>query len=477
MTQIVVIMMEKKVSLRSKLAFASADLFGGGSFNIINFLYPGFLALVVGIDPFWSGFIILVSRVFDAVIDPFIGWLSDQTQSRWGKRRIYLIFVSPFVVLGMFLVFYPFQLESELARIGAVLVSYLTFVAIQSFVLVPYTSLSGEISPDYQQRASFNSYRRGFSIFSSILCVVLPGIIVRSFADPFIGYQVMSLAFGTFFGISVLITGLFSKEVIKSPVVKANYNFGALFSSLHIKSFRQFSLMFVVTQMTMGIMSGLFFFYVSFYVVQDITAAGQTSTVGLIGAALMFATQIVVLPIYTRLIQKIGKTAVYRLGSLIWIVAALCVLLIPANVNPVFIYVLAIFLGIGISAPAMVPFAMFGDVVDVGELKTKQRASGNMGGFTNFLNQIGSAIGLSATMVILGFAGFTEQDLTLPPITSQPESALWAIRLVFSLAPLFLMGLGIFVSYQYKISAKRHEEINQAIQSNRSNLESFKDVI
>jgi GPH family glycoside/pentoside/hexuronide:cation symporter len=80
-------------------------------------------------------------------------------------------------------------------------------------------------------------------------------------------------------------------------------------------------------------------------------------------------------------------------------------------------------------------------------------------------------------MVILGFAGFTEQDLTLPPITSQPESALWAIRLVFSLAPLFLMGLGIFVSYQYKISAKRHEEINQAIQSNRSNLESFKDVI
>ena len=471
--------MKEKVSLSQKLAFASADLFGGGSFNIINFLYPGFLALVVGINPFWSGLIILIARVFDAVIDPFIGWLSDQTESRFGKRRIYLIVMSPFVVLGMFLVFYPFQFQDELARVGAVLVSYLAFVAIQSSVLVPYTSLSGEISPDYQQRASYNSYRRGFSIVSSILCVVLPGIIARSFDTPIIGYQVMSLTFGTFFGISVLITGLFSKEAIKSPVVKEKYNFSALFSSLKFKSFRQFSVMSVVTQMTMGIMSGLFFFYVNFYVVKDVTAAGQTSTVGLIGAALMFATQAVVLPLYTRMIALKGKTFVYRFGSFIWIVAALCVLLIPANVNPVFIYVLAIFLGTGISAPALVPFTMFGDVVDAGQLVLKKRVSGNMGGFTNFMNQISSAIGLSVTMVILGLAGFTEQDLTLGAeiITSQPESALWAIRLVFSLAPLLLMGIGVYISYQYKISEQRHREINAAIASGRVDLNQFKDVL
>ena len=469
--------MNEKATLRRKLAFASADLFGGGSFNILNFLYPGFLALAVGINPFWSGLIILVARVFDAIIDPFIGWLSDQTQSRFGKRRIYLIVMSPFVILGLFFVFYPYQFEDELARVGAVLVSYLAFVAIQSSVLVPYTALSGEISPDYQQRASFNAYRRAFSIVSSILCVVLPSIIVRSAETPLIGYQVMSLSFGTFFGISVLITGLFSKEVIKSPVVKEKYNFKALFTSLKVKSFRQFSVMFLVTQMTMGIMSGLFFFYVSFYVVRDITASGGTSAVGLIGAALMFMTQVVVLPFYTRLIEGREKTFVYRLGSFIWIIAALCVLLIPPNVNPIFIYLLATFLGIGISAPALVPFTMFGDVVDAGELYFKKRVGGNMGGFTNFMNQIGSAIGLSLTMVILGFAGFTEQDLTLPPLTGQPESAQLAIRLIFSLAPLLLMGIGILVSYQYKITERRHRQINNAIKLGSVDLKQFTDVV
>jgi Na+/melibiose symporter-like transporter len=118
-------------------------------------------------------------------------------------------------------------------------------------------------------------------------------------------------------------------------------------------------------------------------------------------------------------------------------------------------------------------------VVDAGQLVLKKRVSGNMGGFTNFMNQISSAIGLSVTMVILGLAGFTEQDLTLGAeiITSQPESALWAIRLVFSLAPLLLMGIGVYISYQYKISEQRHREINAAIASGRVDLNQFKDVL
>lgn len=469
--------MQNKNTLFRKLAFASADLFGGGSFNIINFLYPGFLALVVGINPFWSGFIILISRIFDAIIDPFIGWQSDRTKSRFGKRRIYLIAVSPLIVVGMFLLFYPFQFQEELARVGAVLISYLTFVAIQSSILVPYTSMSGEITSDYSQRASFNSFRRGFSIFSSILCVVLPAIIVRSFDSPLIGYQVMSLSFGVFFAISVLMTGLFAVEEIQSPVITEKFTFRTLFSSLHLKSFRQLSVMFVVTQVSMAILSGLFFFYVSFYITQNATSLGQVTSVGLIGAAIMFSVQIVVLPMYLRLIKRKGKLYVYRLGSFIWIIAGLGIFFLPANVNPIYMYMFGAILGAGVSAPALVPFTMFGDVVDAGELKTKVRATGNMAGFTNFLNQIGSAVGLSLTLIILGFAGFQEQDLTLPTITSQPESALLAIRLVFSLTPLLLMGTGIITSYRYKITDKRHQEINDAIKSGNANLLDFADVL
>ena len=469
--------MKKTNPLVRKIAFASADLFGGGSFNIINFLYPGFLALVVGISPFWSSLIMLVARMFDAIIDPLIGWISDRTESRFGKRRIYLIVVSPLIIVGMFLVFYPYQFPNETTRVIAVLISYLTFVAIQSSIMIPYISLSSEISTDYQQRASFNSYRLGFSIFSSIVCVAVPGIIVNSYDDPLIGYQVMSLSFGVFFAISVLLSGLFAREEIKSPVVKEKLSFKALFIPLKIKAFRQYLLMFLTTQMTMAILSGLFFFYIDFFVVKDLTAAGESTAVGLIGAALMFSMQIVALPIYLKLIASKGKTFVFRIGSLLWIVAGLTVMLIPANVNPLIVYLLAAVMGFGISAPGLIPHTMFGDVVDAGELKLGKRLEGNMSGFTNFMNQIAQAVGLSATMFILGLAGFTEQDLTQPPINSQPDSALLAIRLTMALAPLLLMGIGIWISSQYKITAKRQADILVAIQSKNKNLETFSDIL
>lgn len=68
-----------KNDLGKKLAFASADIFGGGSFNIINFLYPGFLAITVGISPYWIGVIVLLARIWDAITDPLMGHISDRT--------------------------------------------------------------------------------------------------------------------------------------------------------------------------------------------------------------------------------------------------------------------------------------------------------------------------------------------------------------------------------------------------------------
>ena len=128
-------------SLRRKLAFASADIFGGGSFNIINFLYPGFLALTVGLSPYWIGLIMLIARIWDAVTDPLMGYISDRTQSRWGKRRIYLIFASPLILVSMYLLFFPYNISDLGLRITAVLTSYLLFTTVQTAVMIPYYSL------------------------------------------------------------------------------------------------------------------------------------------------------------------------------------------------------------------------------------------------------------------------------------------------------------------------------------------------
>lgn len=460
-------------TLSKKLAFASADFFGGGSFNIVNFLLPGFLALTVGISPYWIGAIVLIARIWDAVTDPVMGFLSDHTKSPLGKRRIYLIVASPLVLVSMYLLFFPYAFPDVAVRIAAALLSYLLFTTVQTMVMIPYYSLSSEVSSDYQERASFNSYRLGFSIFASILCVAAPGIVVGMFEDKAVGYQVMSLSFGFLFAVSVLMTGLFAREEIQTPALQSKFSLIELAKPLKLKPFRQYLGMFLVLQMSMAVMSGLFFFYADFYVTRSATASGNPSMVGLISAALMFAMQIVALPIYIGIIKKHGKTFAYRLGGLVWIVTAILLFFLPPDTNPLMIYALGALMGLGISGPGLVPHTMYGDVVDAGQLQFKERLDGQMSGFTNFVNKIAQALGLSFVMFLIGLAGFQEKVPGGPDILTQPESATTMIRLIMAITPLVFMGIGILISRKYRLNEAVQAKIRAQIEQGGSDAASL----
>lgn len=454
--------MEK--TLRKKLAFATADIFGGGSFNIVNFLYPGFLALTIGLDTTTAGIVMLIARIWDAVIDPFVGYLSDKTKSRFGKRRIYLMVVAPFILVSMYFLFYPYQFTNMNLNIIAVTTSYLLFTTAQSLIMIPYFSLASEISSDYQTRASYNSYRLGFSIFSSIICVAVPSIIIDAFPNNAnLGYQIMSLSFGTIFMLSILITGLFAKEEIITPPSQEKLDLASLAKPLKIKTFRQYLGMYLMVQIAMAIMSAVFFFYVDFYFTKTATLNGVKPPIRLIAAALMFGMQIVALPFYLRMIEKKGKMFVYRFGSLIWIISAIALFFIPADGNPLHIYLLAAIMGFGISAPGLIPHAMYGDVVDVGELYLKERLDGQMSGFANFINQISQGGGVAFAMFIIGIAGFQEQIIGEPIIREQSDGAMLVIRLIMALTPILFLGFGSLISYRYRIDAKKQAEVKQAL--------------
>ena len=447
------------------LAFASGDIFGGGSFNITNFLYPGYIALAVGLPARTAGLIMMAVGIFDAVTDPLMGFLSDKMRVRFGTRRGGLLISAPLIILSLFLAFYPYTNPDDSMRFLTVLISYIFFTAVQTTIMIPYFSLSSEMTDDYTERARLTTVRLGFSIFASILCVAVPGIIVDMF-DGTDGYIVMSLTFGVLFAICVAITGLFAKEGIPAPKKTEPFIFRDFFRPFKVKSFRQYLWLFLCCQMTMAIMSALFFFYVDFYFCAETTARGEGNIVGMIGAAIMFSMQIVALPAYMVIIKKVSKTAVYILGSVIWIASAPILLLIPPDTNPVYLYVLAAVMGFGISGPGLIPHAIFGDVVDVGHLQFRARVAGAFSGIANFVNKISQAIGLAVVMGVIGLAGFVERDITVEAsVLSQPYSAQMAIVLLMSFAPLVFMSIGCVICTRYKLNKERHAQVLAAIES------------
>ena len=458
---------KKNLSFGRTLAFAAGDIFGGGSFNIINFLYPGYVALAVGLSAQTAGIIIMIARIFDAVTDPLMGFLSDRLRVRFGTRRGSLLVSAPLIVLSMFLMFYPHSNPSYAARFSLVLASYMFFYAVQTSIMIPYFSLSSELTEDYNERARMTAVRLGFSIFSSIVCVAVPGMIVGAYDDN-TGYIAMSLIFGAIFMVCVGITGLYAKEGVPPPD-KAEPFIGKNFiRPFQVRSFRQYLYLFICCQMTMAVMSALFFFYVDFYYCRELTASGAGNIVGLLGAAIMFSMQIVALPVYMAVINKTNKTTVYIAGSVVWIAGALVLLAIPPDYNPVALYVLAAIMGFGISGPGLIPHAIFPDVVDAGHLQLSVRVAGEFSGIANFVNKLAQALGLAIVMGTIGVAGFIEQDISegAARIVSQPESAQKAIVFLMAFAPLVFMSLGILVCSQYRLDRKNHARVIAAIESN-----------
>jgi oligogalacturonide transporter len=343
-----------------------------------------------------------------------------------------------------------------------VLIAYISFCCVHSSVMIPYYSLASEITDDYTERARMTRLRMGFSIFSSIVCVAVPGIIVNMFPDN-LGYIIMSLSFGGVFMLCVLITAIFSREGMAPPEEPVPFRFKDFYRPFALRPFRQYLCLFVCCQVTMAVMSALFFFYVDFYYCRDLTFEGQSNMVGMLGAAIMFGMQIVALPFYIALIKRTSKTVAYIVGSVLWVVGGLAIFLLPAGAPAYVLYILAAVLGFGISGPGLVPHAMLPDVIDAGCLRFGSRDAGTFSGVANMAIQISQAVGVGVAMALIGLAGFVEQEIGAPPLPEQSLGAQKAIVAIMALTPFVFMSIATFVSTRYRLNKERHAAVVAAL--------------
>ena len=512
-----------KVSLGNKLAFACGDIFGGGSFNIINFLFTPFLTLVVGIPMVWLAPILLFTKIWDGFIDPIIGRITDgTTPGKFGKRRKFMLIFAPFVLVCLVLLFFPWNMvtDSVLLKSIFVVIIYMMYATAQSFVLIPYYSHASEMTPDFTERNNTNAVRLAFSIASSTICVAVPGMIASpSKGDQGKCYIVMAVIFGVIFMVSILITALFSREQIVTPAVKTKFSLKEFLRPLKVKTYRQYLGMQMCSSMAMAMMSSFFFTFCDFFIrrlsYQQVTISENLGRfpIATVAAAMMFVAQIVALPIYLKIIKAKSKRFAYITGCVVWMVVVAFMWLLPAetkidvvngSVQTVegapnwLIMVFGLLLGLGIGGTVFVPHSSFGDVCDVGELYFGERTEGAFSGITNFLNTTAQAIGLAIPPAIIGLAGYVEtqyvtteqynqilqtgkviidgKDLglienfkatlgngsvQLLPV-SQPDGAQLAIRICFIVLPIVIMALAIVIASKYKLTSDLQKRIVQA---------------
>jgi glycoside/pentoside/hexuronide:cation symporter, GPH family len=345
----------------------------------------------------------------------------------------------------------------------AVSVLFNTFYTI---VNLPYTALTPELTQDYNERTSLNSFRFTFSIGGSILSLILAQVIFGTVKDAGERYLILG-------GICAIIStvplywcvfGTRKRSVeVADRIVSTEPEPLPYFQQLKIV-FTNRPFLFVI-----GI-------YLCSWLGVQVTAAvlpyfvvnwlGQSSSIFTAVALAVQGTALVMLFVWSAISARVGKKAVYFMGMGIWIIAqAGLFFLKPDQFNLVF--PLAIMAGIGVSTAYLSPWSMMPDVIELDELNTGQRREGIFYGFMVLLQKIGLAIGLFLVGQALNAAGFIESVAGQPdPI--QPTSALLAIRLAIGPIPTIALILGLVLAYFYPITREVHAEILLKLQERKA---------
>jgi GPH family glycoside/pentoside/hexuronide:cation symporter len=448
----------KKLSFSTKLAYGAGDLGPAITANILVFFLLLFFTSVAGLAPGTASNILLIGKVWDAVNDPIVGVLSDRTSHPWGRRYPWMVYGA--IPFGIFF-FLQWIVPSDNPTI---LFWYYVIIAIlfntaYTAVNLPYTALTPELTQDYNERTSLNSFRFSFSIGGSILSLILAQIIFALVKDNTQKYIILGAVCTVISVLPLYWCFLGTRKHVfaqlqENPVVEDDSTSLPLKEQLRI-AFNNRPFLYVIgiylcswlgVQLTASILP---YFVIDW---MKLPPAAFTQT-----AIAVQGTALAMLFVWSKVSERYGKKAVYFMGMSLWIIAqAGLFFLQPGQVG--LMYFLAVMAGVGVSTAYLVPWSMIPDVIELDELQTGQRREGVFYSFMVLLQKIGLAIGLWFVGQALEVAGFlpTVQGQA-PPI--QPDSALFAIRVAIGPLPTIALIVGMILTYFYPITREVHDEI------------------
>ncbi|MBP1468443.1 MFS transporter [Candidatus Chloroploca sp. M-50] len=450
-----VVAVHERLPLKTRLAFGAGDVSPGMAAIIVGFFQALFLTTVAGLNPGAVGLILLLSRVWDAITDPWMGLISDRTRSRFGRRRFWmLVGAVPFGLIYMLLWWVPPL--GETGRFFYYLVVILAFNTAYTIVNVPYTSLTAELTSDYDERTALNSFRFAFSIGGSLIAGVLHGILITRFcldpnrclpAEAQAGYFLSAVIFGVVMIWPFLWCVFGTRERYTPPATTMTMPLRQQFQiALRNQPFLFVIGVYLCSWMALQITQNVIGFYLTFY----LRRADMFPIVLLAvqGSAMIF------LFVWSAVSRRIGKQKVYYIGMCFWI-AVMSGLFFVGPDQITLAIVLAALAGVGIATAYLVPWSMLPDVVDLDELNTGQRREGIFYGVMTFTQKTAVGVGIALTLQALQWYGFN-RDL-LPG--EQPESALLALRWMIGPVPTVLLIIGMILVYRYPLTRERHEAI------------------
>ena len=442
-----------KLKLGTKLAYGSGDLGAAIATAINGFFMLNFLLNVAGLQPWLVGIIYLVAKVVDAVADPVVGYLTDHTVSRFGRRRPWLLFAA--VPFGLaFIMQWLVPPLGEFGKFFYYLVVALLLDAAFNSVNMPYAAMTAELTPDYNERTSLSSIRMSFSIIGGVLAAFFNGQIINLFPPgDSRGYTIGAIIWAVFITVPCFIVFFGTAgvaPVAAKPAAKGPSFFEGMGIAFRNRAFVLVTLIYLFSWLAIQFVQTNLQLFTKDWIRIDV------SQFSFLLLTIQTSSFIWVL-IWAKVSERIGKKNIYYLGAAFFVAALISMFFIQPG-QTALIFVLGAVAGIGISVAYLVPWSMIPDVVEMDELETGQRREGVFYGFFVFVQKLGLAVGLAISSWVLQLAGYVTASAANPsPV--QPDSALLALRALIGPAAALVLLCSYVAVYLYPITREKHAQM------------------
>jgi GPH family glycoside/pentoside/hexuronide:cation symporter len=466
------------VAAGDRIPFSGKLIYGLGAFvnNLLAAAIGGMMIVLnlgLGMNPALVGLLAAIPRLFDALTDPIMGYISDNTRSRWGRRRPY-IFIGAISVGIVYAVLWQLPADrTEGFYFWYFLIGSLLFYLAYTVYATPWVALGYELTPDYHERTRLMGVQ---NFVGQLAYLVAPWFLLimqnkTLFDDMVDGAAWLAIAIALVVMSIGVLPALFLKErfgIDAATGAPRQHTFfddmrdfkAGFVTSLKVRPFVQLCVATFLVFNGFMMISSFQFYVIIYYVFAGDTVRGAEFA-GYIGTVGTISTFVVIV-LTTWLGTHIGKRNTFFLATGLSMVgyALKWVCFTPAA--PWLMLAPAPLMAFGLGALFTLMPSMICDVVDLDELQTRQRREGMFGSIFWWVVKLGMAAALAAGGFLLNATGF---DVALQG--EQTAQTIFLMRVLDIGVPLVASGLAIWVIAAYPITEESAREARQALEARR----------
>ncbi len=411
---------------------------------LVVYLAP-FYASEMGMELAAVGVIFFFARLWDAVIDPVVGNLSDLTRSRFGRRKPWIAAGTPLLMVTLYFFLQP----PEGVTVTYLAVSAVLFYIAITVVQIPYLSWGAELSRDYIERIRINGYRETGTMIGILLLASIPLFFLRG-TDPTVSdiVRVFTWVVLALLPLCVIPALLIAPQGTSLPSQRLTL-LKALYALRVNKPFLRLMLasLFIWT-------GGHIYNSSSLFMIKD--ALGFSPTLFLWFMVVQFVVALVMMPLVMKIGARLGKhRTLLFVGMAFFPILWLFLLVEPQNlVQVLVIYSLK---GAVTAAIWIMPPALVADSIEHGMLEGAGDDTALYMSLYFFIQKLAAAIGVGAALPIAAMLGFNPQEIG-------PDTTFGGIKFVAVVLPSIIALPAVFLLFNYPIDEKRHAEIRRELQ-------------